>query len=302
MRRILRSPRGLSTGKKIIPIARPNQYKQPRREATEPCPRPGCPDVELRAGCKYYCMHDNSSDLMDALSRRALELGPEMEHYLRYHRRRFFLLTDTVSQLIAATGQAPEQIRLLDVGPSFQTLMFHYRWPKMTIDTFGFADPKFPAPVGGKHVAYDLNDSYQPSCWPKASLPYDIIVMAEVIEHLYTSPVPVLACLASMLSANGSLVVTTPNAVALPKRLRVFLGANPNEMIRENRENPGHYREYTATELRQVGATAGLAACACWLGSATNTGSLTSRLYALVTPWLPQNLRKDIAITFRKQH
>ena len=57
----------------------------------------------------------------------------------------------------------------------------------------------------------------------------------------------------------GVLVVQTPNAVSLPRRLAMLGGRNPYELIREDATNPGHFREYTAAELRRYAAVAGLA-------------------------------------------
>jgi hypothetical protein len=74
-------------------------------------------------------------------------------------------------------------------------------------------------------------------------------VFAEVLEHLYTSPVLVLAALRRLLAPGGVLIVQTPNAASLPKRLKLLAGRNPFELIREDRSNPGHFREYTLDEI-----------------------------------------------------
>ena len=50
----------------------------------------------------------------------------------------------------------------------------------------------------------------------------------------------------------------TPNAAAWNKRIALLRGVNPFEPIRESRRNPGHFREYTAAELRRLGDDVGL--------------------------------------------
>ena len=79
-----------------------------------------------------------------------------------------------------------------------------------------------------------------------------MVVFAEVIEHLYTAPELVIGFLSHVLVANGSLILQTPNAVSLTKRLKLGIGVNPFEQIRIDRLNPGHYREYTLDELVDI--------------------------------------------------
>ena len=69
--------------------------------------------------------------------------------------------------------------------------------------------------------------------------PYDVIVFAEVIEHLYTAPELVLPYLRELLVLGGVLLLQTPNAVSLRKRAKLLLGVNPFERIRTERDNPG---------------------------------------------------------------
>ena len=87
---------------------------------------------------------------------------------------------------------------------------------------------------------------------------YELIIMAEVIEHLYTSPSLVPGLLQSLLRPGGLLIVQTPNALAIGRRFKMLLGRHPFELIRENPHNPGHFREYTARELEQYGRQLGL--------------------------------------------
>jgi len=43
--------------------------------------------------------------------------------------------------------------------------------------------------------------------------------------------------------------VQTPNAAALVKRVALALGRHPYDPLRASREDPGHIREYTRSEL-----------------------------------------------------
>ena len=116
-----------------------------------------------------------------------------------------------------------------------------------SVDTLGF--PQDEDTDLGKHYHFNLNDSQEPNLWRKDLEPYDLIIFAEVIEHLYTSPNFVLSFLNSITSVGGRIILQTPNAVALHKRIKILLGKHPYEKIREDNTDPGHFREYTKQEL-----------------------------------------------------
>ena len=59
---------------------------------------------------------------------------------------------------------------------------------------------------------------------------YELIIMAEVIEHLYTSPSLVPGLLQSLLRPGGLLIVQTPNALAIGRRFKMLLGRHPFEL------------------------------------------------------------------------
>jgi hypothetical protein len=225
--------------------------------------------------------------------------GAETVTYWNYHRQRFHFEARLVSRYLAEfpTGG---KTRILDIGPSFQTLMFHRLFQdRAHIDTFGFDDPLFPAPSGGKHIAFDLNDAYYTDRWPRVE-PYDIITMFEVIEHLYTSPVQVFRFLNSLVKSGGIIIISTPNAVTLSNRVKMLFGRNPYERIRETRNCPGHYRESTRRELIEMGEQTGLRVKETFVQNLSSTGTLSSKLFRGVSPLLPAELRKELTVVFTK--
>lgn len=177
------------------------------------------------------------------------DLNDEERRYLDLHARRFAY----VLPLVAAS----EPKRILDVGPHFLTELLAVSFPDATLNTLGFRNPScYREERVAKHFDFDLND-VQGGAAPE--LPeHDVVVMAEVLEHLYTAPELVLAFMRGVLAPGGRLVVQTPNAAAWNKRLALLRGTNPFEPIRESRENPGHFREYTPDELRRLGDKVGL--------------------------------------------
>ena len=109
-----------------------------------------------------------------------------------------------------------------------------------------------------KHIAFDLNTSIDVAGWPRDKVRFDLIVCAETIEHLHTPPEFALMMLGSLLKPDGLLLVTTPNACGITRRLKLLFGTNPFERIRYYSRNPGHFREYTRDEMIEMGGTVGL--------------------------------------------
>jgi trans-aconitate methyltransferase len=211
--------------------------------------------------------------------------------YWRYHARRFQLLRDTVAKLVPG----PEA-RILDVGPNLQTAVLREALPRARVDTMGFAHPLVPPRDGEVHRELDLNDAVNEGGDGR----YDVVVMAEVIEHLLLPAGLVFRSLAGWLRPGGVLVVQTPNAVALHKRLRMLVGISPFEPIRQSRDNPGHFHEFTLPELDDAARTAGLepagAITANYFGEPTAPG----RAYASLGKVLPSALRHGITAWYRR--
>jgi SAM-dependent methyltransferase len=162
------------------------------------------------------------------------------------------------------------------------------------VDTLGWFDDRFPRLDGERHVQHDLNEPDFPELEG-----YDAVVCAEVIEHLHVPLVPVLRFLGGALAPSGRLVLQTPNATALPKRLRMLIGRNPYAPIRDEPANPGHFHEYTVGELRAALREGGLDVERLLTANYFNHGSPQNRLFRAVGPMLPSTLREGITIVAR---
>ncbi|HEV2712934.1 MAG TPA: methyltransferase domain-containing protein [Gaiellaceae bacterium] len=188
---------------------------------------------------------------------------------------------------------APDTI--LVVGPSYESVMLRDAVPGATVDTLGWADDRFPRLEGERHFEHDLNDPGYPELGR-----YGAIVCAEVIEHLHVPAEAILRTLAGGLVDGGRLVLQTPNATALPKRLRMLFGRNPYEPIRAEPGNPGHFHEYTVGELRQAIETAGLEIERLLTANYFDHGSRKNRAYRAIERVLPGTLREGITIVARR--
>src|SRR5262245_29033861 len=113
---------------------------------------------------------------------------------------------------------------ILDIGETELTARIRHTFG-MPVDSLGFGVDS--ATQAGRHFAFDLNRTQHRQNW-RTDLPtYSFVVMAEVLEHLYTAPQLVLAFVNSLMEPNGLLVLQTPNAAAATKRIKLLLGRNP---------------------------------------------------------------------------
>jgi SAM-dependent methyltransferase len=177
--------------------------------------------------------------MMNKYLRQAIEEHPN-DGYLLYHAPRYDKLLELLNQYYV------ESAAILEAGGySFSKIVS--RAFNTQIDTLGFEDDKQTAT--GYNYHFDLNDAQVPGKWRRGMPKYDIILFCEVIEHLHTSPLLVLQFLKSILKEGGLIIIQTPNAVSLHKRIKMVFGKNPYQLIAENVGDPNHFREYTMDEL-----------------------------------------------------
>lgn len=199
------------------------------------------------------------------------QLNDEEQKYLDYHLKRLSFTTSLVEQFT----QTHNTQSILDIGPHFLTYCLAQMFkPKLKISTLGFANERLcPSDMVEKHFEIDLNECSS-SCMPVSQANFDLIVFSETIEHLYTSPKIILSFLSGLLKKErgAGILIQTPNAVSLSKRIKMLLGHNPFDLIREDMTNPGHFREYTMKELENYAYEAGFDIwlkkyCSYWTGN-----------------------------------
>jgi SAM-dependent methyltransferase len=226
-------------------------------------------------------------------------LSGEMRSYLRYNAVRYAWLLERVDRALdeVRARRPGEPVALLDVGMSFQTELLRAHVPDGRLDTLGWFDARFEPDPNGRHVDFDLNQAGERDRWPPLA-GYDLVLMAEVIEHLSAGAVGVLGCLAAGLRPGGWLLVQTPNAVALHKRVRMLAGRNPLAPLPENRPGQAHLHEYTAGELVASGRAAGLKIESVEGANYFGTGP-AARAYAAAGRLLPLRLRHGLLVAMR---
>jgi cyclopropane fatty-acyl-phospholipid synthase-like methyltransferase len=204
--------------------------------------------------------HQDARRLLSQLleAEKAITCGHTSQNtYLDAHQMRFA----DILRLCRAEAPNPAA-RVLDIGRSELTSYLakfykdiHTLGLDLSTDDGGHRETSSMDAV--PHITFNLLDAHDVSTWPNCDR-FDLIVFSEVIEHLSVAPEYVFAALGSLLSDNGVLICTTPNASDISKRIRLALGRNPYERLRLYANNPGHIREYTRNELRDIAQSVGL--------------------------------------------
>lgn len=222
--------------------------------------------------------------------------------YVGYHSRRYAVMLDALEQIGINAAST-----LLDVGPTFSSLLLHKHF-QCTVDALSFS-PDEQTPFGVNYE-FDMNRAQYRDQWRQVPHEYDAIVFAEVLEHLHTAPSLVLAYLASLLRSGGHIIVQTPNALALKARVKLLMGKHPYEPISKDPYSPNHFRENTLDELCQAVREAGLepiSAQHCNYFNPTfrqETGSKISpevgNLYFKMSNLLPPKFKRGLMVVAKK--
>jgi len=222
------------------------------------------------------------------------------QFYLSVHHERYHLLTVDCLRLISRAPMSGDgRKRILVIGPRYEVDLIHRLEPDVLVDTMGINAGLFEVREGERFIPFDLNRTDEESALPDIG-GYGLIVMAEVIEHLWTKPSVILSWLRTLLLPGGFLYVQTPNAAALPKRLRLLMGVNPYPELQTDRAYPGHIREMTVKEAAREGRLAGLEVAELRTANYFDSEKRTNRLYERMERVIPKNLRAGITVVYRR--
>jgi len=239
----------------------------------------------------------NISERLDEALFRLVPWDEVSKCYLAYHRNRYRYLIEILALLLnqeqRGNSGAP---RILDVGPSHQTTLIKLLFPTVTLETMGYYNPNLAELETVVHTQCDLNHAASGPDSPSSDR-YDLIVLCEVLEHLYTPPTKVLRMFYSLLRPGGLLLLQTPNPVSLMKRLLLLKGYSPFEIIRDDTTNPGHYCEYTLPDLLYL---AKLSDYEVVQFSVKNYFGEPRWLYDLLCSMLPDQLGDGITLLLRR--
>jgi 2-polyprenyl-3-methyl-5-hydroxy-6-metoxy-1,4-benzoquinol methylase len=97
--------------------------------------------------------------------------------------------------------------------------------------------------LGIRTVRMDFNAQQ----WPLQPASFDVVVAAEVLEHLF-HPAAVLDRIASLLRSDGMLVGSVPNAFSLKCRLRYLMAKKRGTPLAD----PMHINQFGWHEFRRL--------------------------------------------------
>jgi len=166
----------------------------------------------------------------------------EGEDYYRQFKDRYWNTLKYISECLR-----PSQTRLLDVGSGqFALLAKHlYGVQAEVVDI----DTRYTRVLAEHGIPFRKADlSREPI---HADEPYDVVVLAEVIEHVPTPPYLVFDSIRRGLSPGGFLLVTTPNLYRLRNLVRLATGQPIFDHFRvPEQDGPlGHFLEYSQEQL-----------------------------------------------------
>jgi len=180
---------------------------------------------------------------------------------LAFHAKRYERLLEAVSDIVKELGAgASGKPRILDVGPWWQTALFR-RYLDVHVNTLGLLETPPPIDLPRDGERYWRQDLASYDAYRDDVPEHDLVIMAEVIEHLPMAPTLVLKRLRRYIKDEGYLLLTTPNAVDIKKRMKMLFGRNPFNLISEDPDFPSHFREYTVEELVSFARATGYRVC-----------------------------------------
>jgi len=193
---------------------------------------------------------------------------PQREYGL-LHRRRFYELFNLAAELIPGI----ESPLVIEFGIGEHTRLYKAILPGIRLHTA--EQPECYSPDGlGIDQSYEL-DLTRRASREAAQIPpgsYDLVIFAEVLEHLIANPVEVIEWLLSLIKPSGYLLLTTPNMFAKHNMPAYLSYDNPLKPFpKEERRALGqdHLREYSHIELLRFvqeagGHTKALIFSSCW--------------------------------------
>ena len=209
------------------------------------------------------CDPCHDTRILEELRARCPADGNERS-YFETHRRRYL---ETLRMLPdAQPGQ-----RLLELGAAFHhltpMLLSFKRYCEVRCNDIWQGETTITRTLAGHastepfSVVVD-NFDVQSAPWPYEDSSFDVVLFCEMLEHLHTDPVGVLAEINRVLRTGGLLLLTTPNLASCHSVEYALRGNSPYVY---GKFEPGgastdrHNREYTANEIKHLADAAGFA-------------------------------------------
>lgn len=164
--------------------------------------------------------------------------------YVREHRYRF-------KRILNSIPCSSTPMRILDIGTTPFTLYLRAAYPHYEVyglDRTNLMEERCKSrgiefktcDLGSEPMPFD--DDY-----------FDLIVLAEVLEHVFAPPSDVLRQIRRIMRKNGKLIVSVPNIAGLDRRIWLLFGVtplgDPDRIMSHEWHGYGHLHEYTMKEI-----------------------------------------------------
>ena len=199
-----------------------------------------------------------TQDFAGILEEFAPTSGPAREYYSTHHER-YLACLDMLPQ--AKPGQS-----LLELGASFHHLTPALEAKGYSVRCADIWDGEQSRNVvltdrTGEKRPYTVdNFDVQQERWPYGDASFDVVLFCEMLEHLNTDPLQVLAEINRVLKKDGLLLLTTPNIASAKSFNYILEGNSPyvfGQYVPGGLPTDRHNREFTATEIERLFFAAG---------------------------------------------
>ncbi|MDA8742101.1 class I SAM-dependent methyltransferase [bacterium] len=223
-------------------------------------------------------------------------LKSKYSKYRLIHEKRFQTI---IQQLTSIRQEKGRDIKILDVGAhslyllsSLHALNFHQLYG-IDVDTFINEIDKETKELLHLKVC-DLHD---------ASVPFednyfDVIVMSEVIEHLFFNPARCLMDLKRTLQPGGKLIITTPNVFRVANTVKMLTCKNIFAL--PSKGPSGHFKEYSLQDLEDFAYICNLKVTDAELKNLFRNPSKTVNFFMQLLSLVDPRRKDSIHITLQK--
>jgi SAM-dependent methyltransferase len=188
------------------------------------------------------------SDSTNEQTSSNLGLADEWKWYLMQHMWRYKIYLSSIPL-------SPEPLRILDIGTTHFTLFLKEYCPSYEISTCDITS-LFHDKCKARDIHFAKVDlSTEPIPFPNDH--FNIVIFAEVLEHLFTPPTRIMKEIYRILQPSGKLTLSVPNIASLSHRVRLLLGISPlqppdRQMTPTPNTGYPHLREYTMSECVNI--------------------------------------------------
>lgn len=223
-------------------------------------------------------------------------LNSKYSQYQLIHEKRFQAI---INQLTSIRKKKGRDIKILDVGAhslyflsSLHALSFRNLYG-IDVDTFINAIDEETIELFNlkvcdlQHESVPFEDNY-----------FDVIVMSEVIEHLFFNPMGCLIDLKRTLQPGGKLIITTPNIFRIANTVKMLTCKNIFAL--PSKGPAGHFKEYSMQDLEDFANLCNLKVTDAKLRNLFRNPSKTANFFMQLLSLVSPRRKDSIHITLEK--